>query len=124
MRSTPTLTMMRFVFALILFLLTSKYGLSTSVAAASAGDARASAGWRQSQFAALFVSRPDQQADERTVVALERLVVVRVGVHHRQIGVQPARDLRLSSAPVRLILLQSVFGMTPICLVDRTPTMR
>ena len=79
-------------------------------------DARARAGRREVVRGVVRV-RPREQADERAVVALERLIVVGVRVDHRQVGVQPRRHLALRRAG-EVDLVQPVFGMTPTSFVD------
>jgi hypothetical protein len=110
----PRLVTRREFFELIRFFPTLKYGLSVSPeAAAVVRRRRLPAG--VSQSLALSGLRPEQQADERAVVALVRLVVVGQGVLHRQVGAQPAVHLRLRGAgevDARVVEL----GTTPSCL--------
>ena len=53
---------------------------------------------RRQEILCIVGLRPDHQTHQRAYVTLVDLIVVGVGVGHRQIGVQPGIDLRLRGA--------------------------
>ena len=62
-----------------------------------AGQPAPEAGWREVVLGVVIL-RPEHEADEWTDFSLVHLIVVAIGIRHREIGAQPRLDLRLGGS--------------------------